>query len=87
MTFRKAKIAVFVNVCFWHGHSCKRGKCVPKTNREYWQKKIERNVERDKRTRKELEAMGWRVCVIWECDLDGGIKQVVNEINSFFANC
>ncbi|RJO69517.1 MAG: DNA mismatch endonuclease Vsr [Myxococcales bacterium] len=80
LTFRKAKIAVFVNGCFWHGHSCKRGKRIPKTNRDYWKKKIGRNVERDKRVRAELKASGWRVCVVWECDLEGGMEKLLLQI-------
>ena len=82
LTFRSAKIAVFINGCFWHGHSCKRGKRVPKTNHEYWLWKIGRNVERDKRTRKELTSMGWRVCVVWECQVGSGMKRLCRLLES-----
>lgn len=61
--------AIFVNGCFWHGHTCKRGARSPKTNQEYWSKKIERNIERDSANVQALEAMGWSVLVIWECEL------------------
>lgn len=60
---------IFVHGCFWHGHDCKRGARVPKTNQEYWTAKIARNVARDKENRRALEALGWSVCVIWECEL------------------
>lgn len=61
--------AIFVHGCFWHGHECKRGSRVPKTNREYWVKKIARNVDRDEQEERALRSMGWDVCIIWECEL------------------
>ena len=63
------KLAIFVHGCFWHGHDCARGARVPKANRDYWTGKIARNRARDIETRAALEAAGWRVEVIWECDL------------------
>lgn len=64
-----AKKAIFVHGCFWHGHDCARGARVPKTNRDYWLKKIGKNVERDGRNLSCLTESGWRVLVIWECEL------------------
>lgn len=69
----KYRVAVFVNGCFWHGHSCRRGKR-PATNTEFWDTKLQRNVERDRANYKKLKSQGWRVVVVWECetkDLDG----------------
>ena len=63
------KLAVFVHGCFWHGHDCVRGARVPKANRDYWTAKIGRNRARDIETRAKLEALGWRVEAVWECDL------------------
>jgi DNA mismatch endonuclease (patch repair protein) len=63
------KLAIFVHGCFWHGHDCTRGARVPKANRDYWTAKIARNRARDIETGAKLEAMGWRVEVVWECDL------------------
>lgn len=60
---------VFVHGCFWHGHRCKRGARVPKTNVEYWTEKISRNRIRDVRTRIRLRKLGWRVFTVWECQL------------------
>ena len=63
------KTVVFVNGCFWHRHSgCKRA-TTPATNVDYWQTKISRNVARDARNQAELEKMGWRVVIVWECEL------------------
>ena len=63
------RLAIFVHGCFWHGHHCKRGARVPKANRDYWQAKIGRNRERDARVGEELQSLGWRAEVIWECEL------------------
>ena len=63
------KTVVFVNGCFWHRHSgCKRA-TTPATNVDYWQTKFARNVARDARNQAELEKMGWRVLIVWECEL------------------
>jgi len=63
------RLAVFVHGCFWHGHDCARGARVPKANRDYWLGKVGRNRARDIETRAKLEAAGWRVETIWECEL------------------
>jgi len=67
-----ARVALFVHGCWWHGHDCKRGDRVPRTNRDYWEAKIARNVRRDRRVARELRAMGWSVYTIWECRLKTG---------------
>ena len=63
------RLAVFVHGCFWHGHDCARGARVPKANRGYWTGKIARNRARDVAARAALESAGWRVEVVWECEL------------------
>lgn len=64
----KSKV-IFVHGCFWHGHKCKRGNRLPKENREYWKKKINANVKRDKSHVEELSKEGWSVLTIWECEM------------------
>ena len=64
----KYKAVIFVHGCFWHGHDCKRGQR-PQTNVEFWNKKINKNMERDKQDIIKLKELGWRVMVVWECDL------------------
>lgn len=72
----KYKTVVFVNGCFWHMHDC--GRFVwPKSNTEYWHQKISRNIERDKENHQLLQEQGWRVLIIWECQL----KKAVMESN------
>jgi DNA mismatch endonuclease (patch repair protein) len=62
-------IAVFVNGCFWHGCPlCKHAKIRPKENAEYWNKKLDRTLERDKENISKLEQLGYKVLVIWECE-------------------
>ena len=69
------KVALFINGCWWHRHE----KChpsMPKSNVEYWVVKFQRNVERDAQTRAQLEEMGWKVHVVWECELK---KKAIDE--------
>lgn len=64
----KYKTIIFVNGCFWHMHDCGRFRW-PDTNKEYWQNKILRNVERDRINVSLLEDAGWKVITVWECEL------------------
>ena len=69
----KYKAVVFVNGCFWHKHNCPRF-VWPSSNEEYWYPKILRNVERDQLRHQELAALGWKVIVVWECELKKKVK-------------
>ena len=81
----KYKIAIFINGCFWHGHQVERdhnydlidSKCcrIPHTNRDFWVKKIARNMERDSINYQVLKMAGWHVLVVWECQLKGKEQQ------------
>lgn len=66
LVFRRWHTALFVNGCFWHSHHCKRAR-LPKTNVDYWTKKLQRNTVRDKEIIRLLKKSGWRCAVIWEC--------------------
>ncbi len=68
------RLAIFVHGCFWHGHDCARGARIPKTNRDYWLAKVARNRARDAASRSALEAAGWRVETVWECELKDGAE-------------
>ena len=63
------KLVIFVHGCFWHGHDCARGGRAPKANRDYWLGKVAGNRARDIASRSTLEAAGWRVETIWECEM------------------
>jgi DNA mismatch endonuclease (patch repair protein) len=74
LVFPKWRTVVFVNGCFWHGHQgCKRAK-LPSSNVHFWRKKLLGNVQRDLRNYKELNRLGWRVCIIWQCDIKSDIQ-------------
>ena len=65
----KYRTVIFVHGCFWHGHRCPNY-VIPKTNTEFWVNKITRNQKRDEDVWRKLEAKGWSVVVVWECELD-----------------
>lgn len=65
--FRRERVAVFVDGCFWHG--CPRHATKPANNRAFWQAKLARNAERDREVTRELRKAGWRVVRVWECAL------------------
>ena len=67
----KYGVAIMVNGCFWHGHKGCRYATKPKSNIEFWETKIARNKHRDEVTAAHLEALGWTVIVVWECELRG----------------
>lgn len=75
------RVAVFVHGCFWHRHMCRAGR-VPKTRTDYWEAKFARNVERDAQVRTALEAAGWRVVVVWECEAESPekLERIVRDI-------
>jgi DNA mismatch endonuclease (patch repair protein) len=69
LAYMGRRLAVFVHGCFWHGHSCKAGAKVPKTNADYWLRKIAGNIARDERHLKTLQDSGWATLVVWECEV------------------
>jgi DNA mismatch endonuclease (patch repair protein) len=64
----KYRLAILMHGCFWHGHTCKDGRR-PASNTEYWNRKLDRNISRDRRNRRALRRLGWRCVVVWECEL------------------
>jgi DNA mismatch endonuclease (patch repair protein) len=79
LVFPRYKLAVFVHGCFWHWHGCKRSR-MPAANRDYWKRKIARNIERDNQCLDELADLGWDVTVIWECELRDGINLLITDL-------
>ena len=69
------KVAIFVNGCFWHKHEGCHYFVWPRNNADFWKKKIEGNVERDKYDYKLLKDLGWHVIVVWECELKSACRQ------------
>jgi len=80
----KGKIAIFINGCFWHQHKGCRRQSLPKTNIEYWHKKLERNVRKQKEDIKTLGKLGWNPVKVWECQT-GDEKYLVNKFKRLFS--
>ena len=69
IVLRKYRTVIFINGCFWHGHEGCKYFVMPKTNTEFWQKKIDRNRQRDIEKRIQLRRLGWHTIIIWGCEL------------------
>jgi DNA mismatch endonuclease (patch repair protein) len=68
IVFASRKKAIFVNGCFWHQHGCELTK-MPSSNLDYWVPKFERNKRRDRSAVRELRSLGWKVLILWECQI------------------
>lgn len=87
----KYKTVIFVNGCFWHKHEGCRYFVWPKSNTEFWKDKISKTVERDEKKKKELLNLGWKVKVIWECELKSAVREetlqrICNELRNQSIN-
>ncbi len=69
LVFPARSKVIFVHGCFWHGHRCRAGLNRPSSNRQYWMPKLEQNRRRDRASRARLRRLGWKVLVVWECQL------------------
>ena len=69
LVLRRYQTVVLVQGCFWHGHDCRKGQRRPSTNVEFWNHKLDGNVARDAANQARLQALGWKVHLIWECQL------------------
>ena len=73
------KVAIFVNGCFWH--RCPHCNLpLPKSHTDFWKRKFDRNVERDRRKTEELESLGWTVVTVWECEIKKDLPTVVSRL-------
>ena len=85
IVFPKYRTVIFVHGCFWHGHKGCKNYTVPKTNTDFWVAKVNRNRERDQEVWRKLEAKGWSVIIVWECqlkkaNLEETVARVASEI-------
>lgn len=85
IVFPSAKRAIFVHGCFWHQHSSSKCKIarLPKSRTEYWVPKLKRNKQRDQRNLREMRNLGWRVLVIWECQVKRNSSSLEKKLASF----
>jgi DNA mismatch endonuclease (patch repair protein) len=85
----RLRTAIFVHGCFWHRHGNCSNSVVPKTRRKFWLRKLDSNVSRDRSNTAALIALGWRVLVVWECELENEVRltrRIVKALKSFNAN-
>lgn len=78
VVFPRFKTVTMVQGCFWHGHSCRKGRNRPDSNQEFWNRKLDGNLARDRANQEELRKLGWKVFVIWECILDEGVCDLLS---------
>ncbi|MEJ0104300.1 MAG: DNA mismatch endonuclease Vsr [Bacteroidota bacterium] len=83
----KYKCLIFINGCFWHGHKKCKIYVMPKTNKKFWYGKIEANIKRDQKKVRKLKSLGWKVIIIWECDLKPKKREktFINLLNRILA--
>jgi DNA mismatch endonuclease (patch repair protein) len=84
LVFPKRKKVIEVRGCFWHQHRGCIDSHIPKSAIDYWQPKLERNHERDKKNLRKLRSLGWTVRVIWECEV-GDLNRLAAIVKSFLA--
>ena len=87
LVFRPRRKVIFVHGCFWHQHSkeaCRDGR-QPKSNTGYWSQKLARNVERDAANTASLKAAGWKVLILWECEVLKGGAALERRIRRFLG--
>lgn len=87
IVFPKYKTALFIHGCFWHGHEGCRYYVVPKTKTEWWLEKIDRNKNKDADSVAGLQQRGWKVIILWECELKPGVRDsTLQELLKEFIN-
>lgn len=85
LVFRSRHAVVFVHGCYWHAHTCKRGRSTPATNAAFWRTKRSVNRARDRRARAALRRAGWRVLIVWECQTRNA-EQTAMILRRFISN-
>ena len=76
----KYKTVIFIHGCFWHRHAgCKRA-TMPKSRVDYWETKFAKNVENDRTHKKMLEAAGWKVITVWECEINHKFEETIDNV-------
>lgn len=76
----KYKTVIFIHGCFWHRHDGCKNATMPKTNTEFWENKLSQNIDRDRKKQLNLERLGWKVIVIWECETEGFPKELATKL-------
>ena len=80
LVLRRFRTVVFVQGCFWHRHTCAKGRTYPATNTEFWKRKLDRNAARDILNQAKLSERGWIVRVVWECTLRDDTDALIDHL-------
>jgi DNA mismatch endonuclease (patch repair protein) len=78
----KYNTVVFIHGCYWHRHPGCKYSYTPKSNTDFWEKKFSANIKNDERKREQLESAGWKVIVLWECDIEHRFEQTMEMLVS-----
>ena len=76
----KYHVAIFVHGCFWHRHAGCKDATTPKTRTEFWLEKFDKNVKNDRIKQEKLRELGWKVIVIWECELKRSFQETMDKV-------
>ncbi|MBK9119551.1 MAG: DNA mismatch endonuclease Vsr [Phycisphaerales bacterium] len=86
LVFRSRRAVIFVHGCYWHMHGCKRGRSTPTTNVVFWKEKRSKSRERDQQTIAALRRDGWRVLIVWECELRNSVRnRLIERLSQFLT--
>ena len=86
MIFPGRSKIIFIHGCFWHRHRCKKGRSTPLNRKRFWEAKFHRNIERDRQACKQLHHLGWRVLIIWECQINRQPEKAIQRAILFLQN-
>ncbi len=78
----KYKTVIFIHGCYWHRHAGCKICTTPNTNREFWLEKFEKNIQNDSKHQQELEAAGWKVLILWECEIENDFNRLMDNLVS-----
>lgn len=86
IVLKKYNAIIFIHGCFWHYHGCKYSK-IPESRSDWWKQKLLSNRDRDVKTQDILKAHGWRVLIVWECDLKHveGFSAIIDQIKNWLT--
>lgn len=84
IVFVGKKVVIFVHGCYWHRHDCGRA-FLPKTNSDFWQSKFLRNIHRDEENYRLLASMGWKVLILWECEIRKNVDDCIEKVKNLLA--
>lgn len=84
IVFVGKKVVIFVHGCYWHRHDCGRA-FLPKTNSDFWQSKFLRNIQRDEENYRLLASMGWKVLILWECEIRKNVDDCIEKVRNLLA--